>query len=79
MSQSTPDPNAPIKSAVELEVERILNESRRQLLSDNNINLNLKPVSTKQTKYQRDCINRTNILVKLCDTSDDFDSFYTKI
>ncbi|CAF4916991.1 unnamed protein product [Rotaria socialis] len=54
MSHSTPDPNAPIKSAVELEVERILNESRRQLQSDNNINLNLKPVSTKQTKYQRD-------------------------
>ncbi|CAF2104397.1 unnamed protein product, partial [Rotaria magnacalcarata] len=79
MSHSTPDPNAPVKTAVELEVERILNESRRQLQSDSNINLNLKPVSTKQTKYQRDCINRTNILVKFCDTSVDFDTFYTKI
>ncbi|CAF3747204.1 unnamed protein product [Rotaria socialis] len=79
MTHSTPDPNAPVKSAVELEVEKILNEPRRQLQSDTNINLNLKPVSTKQTKYQRDCINRTNILVKFCDTSDDFDSFYTKI
>ncbi|CAF4215483.1 unnamed protein product, partial [Rotaria magnacalcarata] len=79
LSHSTPDPNATVKTPVELEVERILNESRRQLLSDNNLNLNLKPVINKQTKYQRDCINKTNILVKFCDTSDDFDSFYTKI
>ncbi|CAF4203626.1 unnamed protein product, partial [Rotaria magnacalcarata] len=78
ISHSTPDPNA-LKTQEELEVERILNDSRRQLQSGHNLNLNLKPSTTQQTKYQRDIINRTNILVKFCDTSDDFDSFYTKI
>ncbi|CAF4843412.1 unnamed protein product [Rotaria socialis] len=78
ISHSTPDPNA-LKTPEELEVERILNDSRQQLQSGHNLNLNLKPSTTQQTKYQRDIINRTNILVKFCDTSDDFDSFYTKI